>query len=104
MVAIDTSQSESCRPHCRSMLLGQPTGLSTDAAAAMTRRAQECIADVTNSHADLSPAALEVLATLMQGSDGLANADMASGLQQLFSATGCNLDDAQSRKIASGMR
>ena len=86
------------------MLLGQPTGLSVNAAAAMMLRAQECITDVTGCHADLGPAALEVLATLMQGSDGLANADMASGLQQLFSATGCNLDDAQSRKIASGMR
>ena len=86
------------------MLLGQSTGLSADAAAAMTRRARECITGVTGCHADLSPAALEVLVTLMQGSDSLADADMASGIQQLFCAAGFNLDDAQSGRIASELR
>ena len=68
-------------------------------------RAQICIRESTPSNVSgLSPAALEVLATVMQGCGSLTDADLAAGTTQLLNAAGHTLGRAEAQRIASGLR
>ena len=89
---------------CRPMLLGRPEGLSPEAGARMMDRARACVNSTLGTRADASPALLEALGTLMQGCDAQGEARMAQGVQQLCSAAGSQLIDAQGRKLGAELR
>ena len=86
------------------MLLGQPEGFCPEAGARMVDRAKACVSSTLGAHSDASPALLEALATLLQGCDSQAEAQMAQGVQQLCSAAGLQLSGAQGAQLAADLR
>lgn len=87
------------------MLLGQPTGVSGHWTAALTTRAQACITEIIKGTASgPSPAALEVLTTMMLACDCVTDGDMTAGVTQVLSVAGCKLNDARRQSIAARLR
>ena len=84
------------------MLLGRPEGLSPEAAAAMTEGAKACMESSTGT--PIGSASMELLATLLQGADCLDDAAMSSGLRQLLTAAGAQLDITQEQSLATELR
>lgn len=70
----------------------------------MMDRARACVDSTLGTRADASPALLEALGTLMQGCDAQGEARMAQGVQQLCSAAGLQLIDAQGKKLGAELR
>ena len=71
----------------------------------MMHRAQVYIGESTHGRiSGLSPAAEEVLATVMQGCGSLTDADLAAGVVQLLNAEGYTLEGPEAQSTASGLR
>ena len=86
----------------RCMLLGRPEGLSPEAATAMMERVSACMESSTGT--PIGSASVELLATLLQGSDCLDDAAMASGVRQLLTAAGAQLDASREQSLATELR
>ncbi len=68
-------------------------------------RAQACIREAAKGNvSELSPAVLEVLATLMHGCDCLTDAQLAAGVTQLLSAAGYAAGTSEGQSITSQLR